>query len=103
MGWEKGKYYTRSKKVKGKVVREYIGGGEFAYLISEMDRIEQQEWEEKWATMRTEREEDRKREKSITGYFTSINDVLTEALIAAGYHKHKGQWRRKRGTKETSS
>ena len=27
MGWDKGKYYSRSKKVNGRVVREYVGGG----------------------------------------------------------------------------
>jgi hypothetical protein len=25
MGWDRGRYYTRSKKVNGRVVREYIG------------------------------------------------------------------------------
>ena len=27
MGWDRGRYYTRSKKVNGRVVREYVGSG----------------------------------------------------------------------------
>ena len=27
MGWEKGRYYTRTRRVDGKVVREYFGCG----------------------------------------------------------------------------
>ena len=30
MGWDKGRYYTRSKKVKGRVVREYVVSGRAA-------------------------------------------------------------------------
>ena len=32
MGWERGRYYTRSKKVNGRVVREYVGTGQLAAL-----------------------------------------------------------------------
>jgi len=27
MGWDQGKYYTRSRKVNGKVIRTYVGCG----------------------------------------------------------------------------
>jgi len=30
MGWDQGRYYTRSRKVNGRVVREYIGTGRVA-------------------------------------------------------------------------
>ena len=39
MGWEirerGGRYYTRSRKFGGRVVREYIGGGSIAALIDD--------------------------------------------------------------------
>jgi hypothetical protein len=34
MGWDKGRYFTRSRKVNGRVVREYVGTGEVAELIA---------------------------------------------------------------------
>jgi hypothetical protein len=30
MGWDRGRYYTRSRKVNGRVVREYVGTGPVA-------------------------------------------------------------------------
>ena len=32
MGWEHGRYYTRSQKVNGRIVREYVGTGRVAEL-----------------------------------------------------------------------
>src|SRR5205807_1871348 len=43
MGWDKGRYYTRSKKVNGRVVRRYVGTGRLAELSAELDALER-EW-----------------------------------------------------------
>jgi len=41
MGWEKrargGPYYTSSRKVGGRVVREYVGGGMLGHLAALQD------------------------------------------------------------------
>lgn len=104
MGWETrprgGRYYTRSKKVGGRVVREYVGTGDIARLAAEMDAIERQEREQAQAAVKSERDTDRTQEAALIDYCKKIDGIADEALLAAGYHKHKGQWRRKRGTKE---
>ena len=46
MGWERGKYYTRSRKVNGRVVREYVGVGRIGELAAELDAIERDKREE---------------------------------------------------------
>jgi hypothetical protein len=37
------KYYTRSKRVDGRVVRQYVGSGEFAEVMAELDALERAE------------------------------------------------------------
>ncbi len=100
MGWENrergGPYYTRSRREGGRVVREYVGGGLVGRLASEADRIERERRE-----VRT-LEETREREKleALAAPVLELEEaavVLVRAhLIAAGCHRHKGEWRRER-------
>lgn len=34
MGWDRGRYYSRSVRVNGRVQREYVGGGETGLLAA---------------------------------------------------------------------
>ena len=45
MGWERGRYYTRSRKVNGRVDREYLGTGEAAERAARQDALARQERE----------------------------------------------------------
>jgi hypothetical protein len=100
MGWESrkggGRYYTRSRKVGGRVIREYVGTGPIAELTAQLDskkrlfRIQEQ------AAMEAECERDRVQEMNLTDYCETVAEIMKETLLAAGYHKHKGQWRLKK-------
>jgi hypothetical protein len=100
MGWEKrergGLYYTRSRKVDGRVVREYFGTGPLAEIVAEGDELERLQKEEEAAY----RKEERERLEQSAGLLRELEEaaeVLTRAeLLASGCHEHKGQWRRRR-------
>ena len=98
MGWEKGgRYYTRSRKVGDKVIREYVGSGRVAELAARLDALDRQERETKWAAMRAERDE----LDALDAPLDELNDladlVAKAALLAAGFHCHRRcEWRRRR-------
>ena len=94
MGWEKGgRYYTRSKKVNGRVIREYVGTGKIAELWSRLDAfdrerrrldaLERRQAKEELATLETDMD-----------HLDQLGDLATRAaLLAAGFHQHKrGEW-----------
>ena len=97
MGWDKGRYYTRSKKVDGRVVREYFGCGESAHVMALLDELDRQR-----------RQRERKKEKQLIESLNEVDATISElcqraelaaraTLISAGYHQHdRGQWRKKR-------
>jgi hypothetical protein len=98
VGWDKdGRYYTRSHKVNGRVLREYIGGGRVGRLAAELDKVD-----------RREREAERANRHAAVAALRGLDAPLDElnelvellaraALEAAGFHQHKrGEWRKKR-------
>ena len=103
MAWEKrergGRYYTRSRRSPkdGRVVREYVGSGPLAELAAEADR-QRRELEE--ARREREKEELGRLEGLSAPVFelSEAAEILAHAhLLAAGYHRHKGEYRRARG------
>src|SRR5262249_33033157 len=97
MGWEyrgaNGPYYTRSKRVNGRVTREYVGGGIVALAASLFD----EEDRDARAADRAERARHAELDRSLTA-LSRLADTLTAATLEqAGYFRHhRGQWRRRR-------
>ena len=103
MGLERGRYYTRSRKVNGRVVREYVGAGPVAELAAQLDALD-----------RAQREAVREAQRAIDAELAEIDGPLNEldtlaeglaraALLAAGYRRHKrGEWRKTRGGHQES-
>lgn len=100
MAWEtrkgRGSYYTRSRRVGGRVVREYVGSDSFAEAMAEIDALDRERQNEEQAAMRAEQEAQRMIDLKIDEEGDFVR-VLTQAvLLANGYHSHKGQWRKRR-------
>jgi hypothetical protein len=99
--WERrergGLYYTRSRKVNGRVVREYIGTGTLGELWAKAD-AQYRRFRE------TEAEVHRKEWERLEAVAASVEELCDAAevlaratLLAAGYHRHnRGEWRKRR-------
>jgi hypothetical protein len=89
-------YYYQAEREDGRVRKRYIGAGELAERIAHAD-----------ATIRRTRTERRERAQaeieeaeglaSMADELNDATEVLARAeMLAAGYHRHKGEWRRRR-------
>ncbi len=99
MGWEKrkgGLYYYRKRRHGNCVVSEYLGSGELAGAIAALDQIEREEREYKRWVERQEREALDREARQVRDVLDQIRALTHAALIAGGYHMHKGQWRKRR-------
>lgn len=97
MAWDRGRYFTRSRRISGRVVREYVGtglAGEMASRLAARERA----WRKLIA------EELRQEKAKLTGLDTEMKALakttdlaVRAALLAAGLHQHKrGEWRKRR-------
>ncbi len=99
MGWKTingRRYYYKSEREGGRVKTTYFGAGESGLLISLLGLEDRAEREAERDERRAEREENRAEEKAVAEWFDDVQAVADAAMIAAGFHKHKGEWRRKR-------
>jgi len=97
VAWDRRGYYYRVHKRAGRVVREYVGAGEVARLIAQMDALERQQRQAERAADRAKRAE----LEALDAPLNELNDLADTlaraALVAAGYHQHKrGEWRKRR-------
>ncbi len=100
MGWETrangGRYYTRSRREGGRVVREYVGCGVKGELAAAADVSRRGEREAERATIRAERERERAAEAELVALHWTVDQLTRGALLAAGFERHKRQWRIRR-------
>jgi hypothetical protein len=93
-----GRYYTRSVRRDGRVVREYVGTGRVAEAIAAVDR-------ERRAKRAAQREASRAALTRLAEADALVSTLCAAAetaarahLLLAGYHRHdRGGWRRRRG------
>ena len=99
MAWEtrrRNRYYYRSRRVDGKVRKEYVGTGADAELVAKAD-----------AAAIESRDQERKELRGIVENVQAANSMMKNlddavrvltagSLLAAGYHQHRGHWRKRR-------
>ena len=101
MGWEKrgsGRYYYRKRRIGGRVVSEYMGGGELGEAAAAYDRAARDAREQELRSAKEEREKITALAEAGAEAEQGIRALVRAFLLLAGYHTHKGQWRRRRRT-----
>jgi hypothetical protein len=99
MGWKTingRRYFYKSEREGGRVKTTYYGAGEAGLLFSTLDAETRAEREAVRKERKQEKEESDAEDRAVAGWFDDVQAVADAAMIAAGFHKHKGQWRRKR-------
>ena len=99
MAWEargSRRYYTRSKRVNGRVVREYVGTGAVAELAAAADALRRAD---RRAASEARRAEEARWRAALTPLVELCRaaDLMARAtLLAAGYHRHsRSSWRKR--------
>jgi hypothetical protein len=96
MGWETrngASYYYQKRREGGRVVSRYVGSGAHANFVAMMDAQEQAEQVLEDAAIRAERARHEAMDARLDELGEMVEALTTAALLAAGYHTHKRQWR----------
>jgi hypothetical protein len=100
MAWEErergGRYYYQSVREAGAVRKKYIGAGELAELIAHADETIRRHREERRARAREELERMRGLVSGALELDEAVDALVGAHLVAAGFHRHRGEWRRER-------
>ena len=101
MGWERRKrgarYYTRTRREGGRIVREYVGAGPGAEAVALLDAIERAERRERAEAWRAERDRLEAADRAVTELCELTEVLASGMLLLAGYHRHdRGEWRKRR-------
>ncbi len=99
MGWEQRgnyRYYYRKEREGSRVRSVYIGSGETAALIAQLETMMRVESETSRAVRRRELANLERQDATIETACQMVDAILDATLIVAGFHTHKRQWRRKR-------
>ena len=98
MGWEQGPrgrpFYTRTLRVGGRRVREYLGSGPRAQAAAEADGLRRAQRQAEAAARRRERDRLAEADGLVLQLFDEAGLVASAALVASGHHRHGGVWRR---------
>jgi hypothetical protein len=102
MGWEKRSgrsYYYRKVREGGRVRSKYVGSGIVAQICGEDDIDKRRDRAAQRAADHATRQAEAEIDRQLADVESGLAAMAHATLSAAGFHKHKGQWRKKRREK----
>ncbi|HKB40359.1 MAG TPA: hypothetical protein VKD72_28275 [Gemmataceae bacterium] len=100
MAWEQGPrgkpYYSRTLRIGGKRVRQYLGSGPAAHAAATADTLNRAERRARIASRHNEQARLREMDELVRRLFKLAGLVADATLVAGGFFKHGGEWRRLR-------
>ena len=96
MAYWRGPYLYRSRREGKRVVSEYLGCGESAACLAQLEAVEADRREGERMAKAQRRERERALDSRMNQAEGLLRQLTRAALLANGYHAHKGQWRRRR-------
>jgi hypothetical protein len=90
-------YYYRKRRIGGRVVSEYVGCGLLAECAAGLDAEEQADRQERREKAQAERQRQEELDAQANRACAAVGAAVADALAVAGFHRHKGQWRRRHG------
>jgi hypothetical protein len=101
MGWEtrdscRGRFYTRSRKVAGRVIREYVGTGAVAELAAAADLLRRGDRRAALEARRAEEASWRAALAPLLELSRAADLLARVTLLIAGFHQHaRSSWRKR--------
>ena len=99
MSWEQRRgrsYFYRKVREGGRVRSKYIGRGIVAQICAADDEDKRRDRLAKGAADRATRYAEAEIDRHVAEVELALAGMTYATLSAAGYHEHKGQWRKKR-------
>ena len=99
MGWEKRgnqSYYYHKKRKSGQTVSTYAGRGVLAQLQVQILEDEQRVRQAGREDLRCIQQQDRDMDRQMGAAEKTLRLLTDARFYAEGFHKHKGQWRKRR-------
>jgi hypothetical protein len=89
-------YYYRKHRDGEQVISSYEGGGNVVELAIYRAELERQAQQQEKLRLEARKLEMADIDHLIDALGELIRDLTSGGLLAAGFHQHKGQWRKKR-------
>jgi hypothetical protein len=99
LAWERrgsNLYYYQSERIDGRVRKKYVGAGEMAQAVAHADETIRRSRAAHSERARVELEEAKTLASAGEELWEAAEILAAAELVASGYHRHKGQWRRRR-------